>query len=206
MTLGNLTTQFDSFIEGKYIPLDQKIKIAVAVAALIFPIALFYFVFFMPNIEKIKKLSNQKTTLHTEISRAKKAAAHLDKHKTEMEDTRKQFAKLSILLPKRKEIPALLRNISDLGKGAGLDFISFKPGSETPKDFYSEIPVNISIRGPYHNLGFFLDQVSKLDRIVTVNNIKISSPRKEGGDMVLDSMCRLVTYRFTNTEVAKEKP
>lgn len=203
MTTGNLTAQFDSFVEGKYIPLDQKIKIASAAAIILLPILLSYFIFFMPNSDTIKRLLNQKETLHSEIATAKKAAAHLDDHKAAMENTQKQFAKLSVLLPKQKEIPDLLRNISDLGKGAGLDFLSFTPGGETPKDFYSEIPVNISIKGPYHNLGFFLDQVSKLDRIVTVNNINISSPRREGGDMILNSTCRLVTYRFTNTEVTK---
>ena len=51
-------------------------------------------------------------------------------------------------------------------------------------------------------MGYFLDQVSRLDRIVTVNNIKMGSPKKEGGEMLLNSNCRLVTYRFTNTQVS----
>lgn len=203
MATNNFAAQFDSFVEGKFIPLDQKIKIAIAAAVIIIPVALFYFIFFMPNNDKMKRLSGMKSTLLTEISKAKKAAAHLDEHKAAMEETRKQFASLSVLLPKEKEIPDLLRNISDLGKAAGLDFISFVPGAETPRDFYSEIPVNIAMNGPYHNLGFFLDQVSKLDRIVTVNNINVSAPRREGGEMILSSTCRLVTYRFTNTELAK---
>jgi type IV pilus assembly protein PilO len=52
-------------------------------------------------------------------------------------------------------------------------------------------------------MGYFLDQVSKLDRIVTVDNIKMGSPKREGGEMLLNSSCRLVTYRFTNTQVSK---
>ena len=92
-----------------------------------------------------------------------------------------------------------------MGKGAGLDFVSFIPGAETPKDFYAEIPVNITIKGPYHNMGFFLDQVSKLERIVTVNNIKMGSPHKEGAEMMLNSTCRLVTYRYTNVQQQPDK-
>jgi type IV pilus assembly protein PilO len=98
----------------------------------------------------------------------------------------------------------LLRSISDHGKSAGLDFLSFKPGAEIPRDFYAEIPVDISTKGPYHNMGFFLDQVSKLERLVTVNNIKMGSPKKEGSEMLLNSTCRLVTYRFTNTKLPSE--
>ena len=151
------------------------------------------------------RLEKQKVTLTTEVKKAKAAAKNLKKYQDEVAEAQKRFAQTAIVLPKKKEIPNLLRNISDLGKGAGLDFLSFKPGSEIPKDFYAEIPVDISIRGPYHNMGYFLDQVSKLNRIVTVNNIKMASPKKEGGEMLLNSTCRLVTYRFTNTQLTTDK-
>jgi len=107
------------------------------------------------------------------------------------------------LLPKEKEIPKLLKDISALGRNAGLDFLTFKPLADIPKDFYAEIPVTINVRGPYHNMGYFFDQVSKLERIVSVTNVKMSSPKKEGGEMLLNSDCQLVTYRFTNVELPK---
>ncbi|MCI5224423.1 MAG: hypothetical protein D3924_17585 [Candidatus Electrothrix sp. AR4] len=126
----------------------------------------------------------------------------MEQHEAELAEAKKRFEEISIVLPKKKEIPALLRNISDRGTSAGLDFNSFKPGNETPKDFYAEIPISIQIRGPYHNVGYFLDQVSKLDRIVTVNNIKMSAPKKEDGEMLLSSACNLLTYRFTNEQAS----
>ena len=107
------------------------------------------------------------------------------------------------MLPKEKEIPSLLTNISALGRGSGLDFLTFKPLADVPKDFYSEIPVDIKVRGPYHNMGIFLDKVSKLDRIVTVSNINMGGPKEVSGEMLLNSSCRLVTYRFTNKKVSK---
>ncbi len=196
------SAKFDTFLTKKYIPLERKVKILLAVVLLLLPVVLFYFLFFQPKQDKITKLQQQKAKLTTEVKKAKIAARNLKKYQDEVAEAQKRFAETAVVLPKRKEIPNLLRNISDLGKGAGLDFLSFKPGSEIPKDFYAEIPVDISIRGPYHNMGYFLDQVSKLDRIVTVNNIKMGSPKKEGGEMLLNSNCRLVTYRFTNTQVS----
>jgi type IV pilus assembly protein PilO len=196
------STKFDTFLANKYIPLERKVKILLAVLLFLLPVVLFYFLFFSPKQNELKGLEQQKITLIAEVKKAKAAARNLKKYQDEVAEAEKRFAQIAIVLPKKKEIPNLLRNISDLGKGAGLDFLSFKPGSEIPKDFYAEIPVNISIRGPYHNMGYFLDQVSKLDRIVTVNNIKMGSPKKEGGEMLLNSNCRLVTYRFTNTQVS----
>ncbi len=196
------STKFDTFLTNKYIPLERKVKILLAVLLFLLPVVLFYFLFFSPKQNELKGLEQKKITLIAEVKKAKAAARNLKKYQDEVAEAEKRFAQTAIVLPKKKEIPNLLRNISDLGKGAGLDFLSFKPGSEIPKDFYAEIPVDISIRGPYHNMGYFLDQVSKLDRIVTVNNIKMGSPKKEGGEMLLNSNCRLVTYRFTNTQVS----
>ena len=86
-----------------------------------------------------------------------------------------------------------------------MDFLSFIPGVETPKDFYAEIPLDIKIRGPYHNLGLFLDKISKLERIVTVNNVKTEKVDLEGNEILLTSSCRLLTYRFTNKKLEKRK-
>lgn len=111
-----------------------------------------------------------------------------------------RFEKISIVLPKTKEIPALLTAISDNGTSAGLDFNTFTPGNETPQDFYAEIPISIQVRGPYHNVGYFLDQVSKLERIVTVKDITMGGPQLMEGEMLLSSSCNLLTYRFLSEE------
>jgi type IV pilus assembly protein PilO len=203
MASSNTANKFDAFIDEKYIPLSAKAKAVIVVLAVLVPVALFYFLYYKDEARTIQGLNKQITSARKDLNRARKAARNLPRYKAEIEKTRKKFAEAAVVLPKTKEIPNLLRSISDLGKGAGLDFLSFKPGKEAPKDFYAEIPVDISIRGPYHNMGFFLDQVSKLDRIVTVNNISMGSPKMEGGEMLLKSKCRLVTYRFTNTKASQ---
>lgn len=203
MASSTTANKFDTFLDEKYIPLSAKAKIAMVALAIIVPTALFYFLYYQGQAQTIQSLRIQVAQAHKDLNKARKAARNLPKYKEAIEKTRKRFAEAAVVLPKTKEIPNLLRSISDLGKGAGLDFLSFKPGKENPKDFYAEIPVDISIRGPYHNMGFFLDQVSKLDRIVTVNNISMGSPKMEAGEMLLKSQCRLVTYRFTNTKTTK---
>lgn len=197
------TNAFATFIDKKYIPLDKKLKITLAVILFLLPVVLFYFFWFQPQNEKTANLTKQKATLTKELQRAKAKAANLPKLQAELDATKTLFDETAALLPKEKEIPSLLTNISALGRGSGLDFLTFKPGADVPKDFYSEIPVDIKVRGPYHNMGIFLDQVSKLDRIVTVSNITMGGPKKEGAEMLLNSSCRLVTYRFTNKKVSK---
>jgi len=191
-----LKTFFSSFLETKIVPLEKKYKVIIWVAAMLLPTAAFLFFYYFPKNDEIKVLEKSKVTLEREIDEAKARANELDKHKAEMAETEMLFQQASVLLPQKKEIPSLLTNISGLGTGSGLDFVSFQPKGEVAKEFYAEIPVDISVRGPYHNVGNFLYQVSKLDRIVSVSNITLGSPALDKGEMLLTGRFTLVTYRF----------
>jgi len=193
-----------NFINEKYIPLAPRVKIAIVAVTLLLPIVLFYFLYYQPKADKIGSLNEKSVQLKQQVQEAKAKAANKAQFEKELAEARAIFEETAVLLPKDKEIPKLLKDISALGRNAGLDFLTFKPLADVPKDFYAELPVSINVRGPYHNMGFFFDQVSKLERIVSVTNIKMTSPTKEGGEMLLKSDCKLVTYRFTNVELPKE--
>jgi type IV pilus assembly protein PilO len=198
-------TAIATFIDEKYTPLTSKVKLGITVVLVLLPIIVFYFSYYKPKVQKIETLSNQKVSLEQQLQEVKEKAANLAKFEKELEEAETKFLETAVLLPKQKEIPKLLKDISALGRNAGLDFLTFKPLADIPKDFYAEIPITINVRGPYHNMGYFFDQVSKLERIVSVSNVKMSSPKKEGGEMLLKSDCKLVTYRFTNVELPKPK-
>lgn len=193
-----------NFINEKYIPLAPRIKVAIITVILLLPVVLFYFLFYQPKADKITSLDKQTVQLKKQVQEAKAKAANKEQFEKELAEAKEKFDEMAVLLPKDKEIPKLLKDISALGRNAGLDFLTFKPLADVPKDFYAELPVTINVRGPYHNMGFFFDQVSKLERIVSVTNIKMTSPKQEGGEMLLKSDCKLVTYRFTNVELPKE--
>jgi Tfp pilus assembly protein PilO len=199
-------TKIDIFLDEKYSKISGRNKVIALASFAVVVVGLFYFFCYQPNNEEIATLAKKKSTEQQELNRARKAADELPRHQKEVEELRLQFETTVALLPKSQEIPNLLRNISDLGRNSGLDFISFTPGEEVQKqDFYAEIPIDIKIRGPYHNLGLFLDKVSKLERIVTVNNIKTEKVDFDKNEILLNSSCKLVTYRFTNVKLVEEK-
>ena len=194
-----------TFIDEKYLPLDLKFKVAIAAGLLLLPIVVCFFLFFQPNHDEITTLSKHQKELEQKLEDVKKKLKDRPKLQKELEETTATFEESSRLLPKDKEIPKLLADISSLGTNAGLEFNAFRPQAEIPKDFYDELPIEINVNGPYHNVGFFLDQISKLDRIVSVSNIKMGTPKREGNEILLGSFCQLVTYRFTNIEHSKQQ-
>jgi len=198
-------SKFTAFLDKKFIPLDNRVKLGIAALLVILPMAVFYFVVFQPKQERISGLEKDSAALAEDIRKLQQRERNMPQIVAEVEKIEEEFDRAAQMLPKEQEIPSLLKDISALGQNAGLDFLSFVPKPENPRDYYNEIPVDITIRGPYHSVGYFFDQISKLDRIVSVSNIKMGSPQKVTGEMLLDSNCQLMTYRFTNVKISDDK-
>ncbi len=203
MGIEKIKDNFRSLLDNKLTKLKMPHKVAILVAACAIPIIAFSVLFYSPQTKEIKGLEASKQSLEAEIQKAEKAAKELEKHKAEMEETKLKFRAASRLLPQKKEIPSLLTNISGQGTSSGLDFLSFTPRSEGVKEFYAEIPVDIVVRGTYHNVGTFLDKISKLPRIVTVSDLNVGAPVREDGEMMLNTRFKLVTYRFIEPTVTQ---
>jgi len=196
MKINKIREAFGSFLEKRVVPLDKRIIAAIFVLIIILPSVAFYFLLYSAKTKEIQGLEKKAANLRQEIATAKARAAKLDEHMAEMEETRRLFAEASVLLPQKKEIPSLLSSISALGTNSGLNMSRFSPGNERKKEFYAEIPIALNLRGPYHNIGTFLYEVSKMDRIVSAINISLGSPKMEKGEMLLTSSINLITYRF----------
>ncbi len=205
MSLKDLQTNIDTFLDDKVSNLDQNIKIVILVVSLLLPVIAFYFVSWSPYQDEVKKLKAQKVSLLQTIKKVEAVARNIHKHRAEMAEAQIMFDRASSLLPQQQEIPALLARISDLCKQSGLVIEVFKPSQEARQQFYAKIPVAIKVEGPYHNVGVFLDKVSRMSRIVTVENLTIGSPKNIEGEMMLKSAINLATYRFVAEESANKK-
>ena len=107
-------------------------------------------------------------------------------------------AKALEMLPRRGQVESLLESVSDLAKDSGLTVKSFTPRAESKRQFYSEIPVDVSMKGNFHQMEIFLDEISRISRIVNVQDIMIDNPRgaKEGGLVVVDVRAIFKTFRY----------
>jgi type IV pilus assembly protein PilO len=91
---------------------------------------------------------------------------------------------------------ALLVDINQAGLGRGLQFELFKPAqSETAKEFYSELPIQVRVIGNYHDMGAFASDLGQLSRIVTLNDVKIEP---KDGQLQMDATAR--TFRYLDDE------
>ena len=122
--------------------------------------------------------------------------ASLDALRKQMADVELRFAELLRQLPTDKEVPGLLEDISAIGQNSGLDIESIALQPEKKAQFYVELPINIQVRGTYHQMGEFVSGVSAIKRIVTLHDYSI---RPAGGNL-LNMNISAKTYRYDDTE------
>ena len=109
-----------------------------------------------------------------------------------------RFAEVVQELPNSREIPNLLETISNLGAVNGLEVLFIKPNPDVDKGFYAEVPIQVKVKGGYHEMGMFLDAISKLPRIINVGNVTLGNPKEDerSGAIVLDINALATTYRY----------
>jgi type IV pilus assembly protein PilO len=156
----------------------------------------YYYLFYSAAAAQVSGLEKKLAELEHEIKQQEIIARNLPSFKLEVRRLEERLALLLEQLPNSAEIPSLLKNISDLGKESGLDFLKFAPASESRKAFYADIPVSIAVSGNYHSYVLFADKVSHLPRIVNLSDIVFSSPRLESDDYLVNVSCTATTYRF----------
>ncbi len=167
-------------------------------------VAAVFLIFFMVSYKKSQqKLTDIVTTIESTRPKVQRLQAIERKLPRFNADLAKLKSRLEIskrLLPEKKEIPELLTKLSMLGSEAGLEFVSFQPGPERRQLFYAEVPVAITVRGGYHEMARFLDDIRTLRRIVHVRNLRLGGANVGGGLVTLNARCTLVTYRFLSRD------
>ncbi|TMA16332.1 MAG: pilus assembly protein PilO, partial [Deltaproteobacteria bacterium] len=83
-----------------------------------------------------------------------------------------------------------------IGTKSGLTINSIDPQAEQRQSFYASIPIVMAVTGNYHEIGVFLDSLSKLARIVNVTNIKMAGARFTNEKLVVSSTYVATTFRF----------
>jgi type IV pilus assembly protein PilO len=180
-------------------------------------LALGYYFLWSPALESLDVAKAKEQELRKVFLEKKGLAINLEGYKQQMVEIEKTFGALLKQLPNKSQMDGLLTDINQAGLGRGLEFELFKPGQETQAEFYAEMPIAIKVLGKYHDLGAFATDISKLSRIVTLNDLSISSGNKDGNkdakakatasDAVLVMEATARTYRYLDSDeiAAKRK-
>ncbi|KPJ53847.1 hypothetical protein AMJ39_02850 [candidate division TA06 bacterium DG_24] len=171
-------------------PKVQKNLLVIIAAVLI--LVLFYFFSYSRNRAKIVTMRDELASRNAQIEQARVAAMRIDEMRAELDQLLRQWERVKQMLPSDREIPDLIKSITNVGNRAGTGFLLFRPLPVVPVEFYSELPIEIRVRGGYHEIASFLSAIANLPRIVNVRNMTMSRAEEE-----IEIGFQAVTYLLT---------
>ena len=148
------------------------------------------------GLETLDAAKLKEEELRSTFTTKKIQAINLEAYKKQLADIEQAFGALLKQLPNKQEMDALITDVNQAGLGRGLQFELFKPDQETASEFYAETPIHVKVTGGYHDVAAFVSDVSKLSRIVTLQDIAME-PGKDG---VLSMDAVVKTYRYLDDE------
>ena len=178
-------------------PGQWPLPVQLTVFVIVFILILFggYKVDISKQLEEVTKLESKEQDLKNTYETKQKKVANLDKLKEQMKEMEQSFGDMIRQLPNKTEVDALIVDISQEGLSAGLEFDLFKPRGDVSSEFYIETPIDITVRGNYHQLGEFVSGIAALPRIVTTHNITVNK-----ADDKLSMTAIAKTYRALDEE------
>ena len=186
------------------LPWYAQFLVFLLVGGIIF--AIFYVAYYSDGQKQIKTLGKQIERLEIDIRKAEKKERQLKQIQEEKEQKEKVLEKLKEILPEQKEIAEILRRVQGIITGARLKIQKWTTQNEQRRQVYNEVPINISLDGNYHNLGIFFDQLSKLKKIFTIDNLKISPMNKMTSTYTIKASFIASTYTYQLDSAARKIP
>lgn len=184
-------------------------KVAILGVSVILIAALYYSFLFSPKADELAKLADSVEIARNEKTVKTQKAANLSRLRQDLQRLDAELKKAIAQLPEKKEIPELLSSISSKAQQSGLDVLLFRPRPESYQEFYAEVPVDITVKGNFHNTVNFFDDVGRMDRLVNIDNIGFKNPTVSGDSVVLETTSVATAFRFLDEaerkKVAEEK-
>jgi type IV pilus assembly protein PilO len=149
----------------------------LGLAAILGSVALFYTVF--------KSARDENAAAQTQLEAKVRENADLEAYRPKLADIERQLASLKQqleierrIVPDEKEVDNFMRMVSGEARKAGVEIRRYTAKPVAARDFYTEVPFEVELDGPYYSMLGFFDRISKLERIVNVNGLLMASTRK----------------------------
>jgi Tfp pilus assembly protein PilO len=111
--------------------------------------------------------------------------AELESYRPKLVDIERQLASLKQqleierkIVPDEKEVPGFMKMMNAEAAKAGIELRRYTSRPTAAKEYYTEVPFEMELDGPYYSMLNFFDKVGKLERIVNVSGLMVSTTKK----------------------------
>ena len=171
-------------------------KVLVIVALVLAVCVVYLFFFFQPVRVEVRELEQTLEKKKVDMLEKQRIAKDMEKFNRQVVELDERLKESLAQLPNEREIPEILRLISQLANISGIELANFTVLGDVPKALYAEVPIELELNGGFHNIAIFFDKISKQDRIINISSVKIANPAVLSGETVVTTTCVATAFRF----------
>ena len=177
--------------------LVEGVRNRTLAAGVLLPVAVlaaFRLLFVEPQTDLLAMRRVELEQRRGEVARARLAASRLPQLEAEVARLRRRLAILRRGLPEAQDASAVLRSLQEVAVRSQLTMQSFALDETRVREGYEEWPVRLEVTGGFHELASFLDAVSGLPRIVTIDHLSIRALPAGKPNATIAATCIATTY------------
>lgn len=153
-----------------------------------------YYALLAPKVKENEDLQRLVRAKQEENDRLRPLEVNLPTLRAQRAQLEVQLELLKKIVPEDKSADEFIKLLHDNAASAGIEIRRYTSMPVSNKEFYTEIPFQIDIDGPYYSVMNFFEKVAKTERIVNVNSLQMSSVGNPGPSKVKG------TYNFAPGE------
>jgi type IV pilus assembly protein PilO len=157
--------------------------LSVGVVALIG--AGYYFVFHSDLDHSLEVAQQSGIALMNDLNKARAAEQAYQKDLAELAEREQRQQELNQILPATTEYPQFLSAVQSAANDSGVSLSAWTPREKVPEKYYARVPMKVELTGRFLQIARFFYNVGQLDRIINMENISMTDPRKVDDEMVL---------------------
>jgi len=111
----------------------------------------------------------------------------LESYRPKLKDMERQLANLKQqleierrIVPDEKSVDTFMETMDGEAQKAGVELRRYTAKPVAAKEYYTEVPFDMELDGPYYSMLNFFDRVGKLERIVNVSGLLVSNTKNPG--------------------------
>ncbi len=174
--------------------LPWQAQIGLFVAISLAGAGAFYYFYEQPEQAAIAAKAGELSTIRGRISKGQATARQLPEFRAQVTDLETRLESLKPILPDERDAGDLLRRVQTLAVQSNLVIRGFRPQAINVKELHAEWPIGLQLEGNYHNLGLFLDRVSKFPRIINIGGLTLAQRESPTANSTMTITCTATTF------------
>jgi type IV pilus assembly protein PilO len=149
----------------------------------------------------VKPVEDQNEIKSAQLEAKKAENESLRKYERELPALERQIASLmqqleiqKTIVPDEKEADQFIHLMQDTAASAGIEIRRYTAKPVNSREFYTEVPFEMDIDGPYFAVLNFFEKVAKLQRIINIGGLQMATPKRSSDAKVKN------TYNYSPTE------